>query len=502
MEFFGYGVLALGLALLFILSMSILLPQKKLNLPPSPQAWPLIGHLHLLGTSPHQSFTRLAHKYGPLMFLRLGSVPTVVVSNGALAREFLKTYDHIFATRPRNTLAAEIILYNYKDMVYAEYGPYWRDMRKICQLQLFTHKRMEASKHIRIEEAYGMVKSIRDTCEGSKAVDVHSQIYRMTRSIISRMVFNKNYFESDSKEALNFTEIINENSNLLGVFNFGDFIPCIGCLDIQGYKRRMKAARKRMDSIMERIIQEHQQKKLDVTIDASLDFLDVLLSIGTNGNYERLSMDSIKGVILDMLGAGTETSAVTIEWALSEILLNPWVQQKAQQELDHVVGRERKVEEADFPQLKYLQSIVKETFRLHPAAPFLVPHESTEAVQVTGYDIPAKTRLLVNVWAIGRDPSTWQRALEFRPERFLSSNIDLLGQDFELIPFGSGRRGCPGLPLGLTTVLLGLAVLLQSFEWSLPRSQKLDMSEVFGLSLPKAVPLHAIATPLLPRHLY
>ncbi|KAJ7548417.1 hypothetical protein O6H91_07G011000 [Diphasiastrum complanatum] len=505
MEMIGYAASALGLVLLFMLSKLILLlyqPQNKLNLPPSPPAWPLIGHLHLLGTLPHQSLAKIACKYGPLVFLRLGTVPTVVVSNEALAREFLKTYDQIFASRPR-MLAGKILLYNYKDVAWSQYGPYWRDIRKICLLELFTPARMEASKHIRIEEAYSMVKSIRNNCEGSKVVDVHSQIYGLTRSIIARMVLNRNYFASNSKEALEFKEIVNEYFQLIGVINLGDFIPYVGLLDIQGYKRRMMTARKRMDSIMDKIVQEHQEKKTGVSTDASLDFVDVLLSLRNNKDYQHLSMDSIKAVVVDMLAAGTDTSALTIEWALSEILVNPWVQEKAQQELDHVVGRERKVEEADLPQLKYLQSIVKETFRLHPAGPFLVPHESTQAVQVTGYDIPAKTRLLVNAWAIGRDPSKWERALEFSPDRFLNSNIDVRGHDFELIPFGSGRRACPGLSLGLTSVQLGLAVLLQSFEWSLPSAhEKLDMSEVFGLTLPKVVPLHAMATPRLPHHLY
>ncbi|KAJ7548447.1 hypothetical protein O6H91_07G012500 [Diphasiastrum complanatum] len=502
MDISGYAASALGLVLLFILSKSVLVlyqPQKKLNLPPSPPAWPFVGHLHLLGKLPHQSLTQVAQKYGPLMFLRLGSVPTVVVSNGAIGREFLKTYDQVFASRPK-MMAAKIFSYNYQGVAWSEYGPYWRDVRKICQSELFTPARMEASKHIRTEEAYYMAKYIWDSCEGNNAVDVHSQIYGFSRCIIARMVLNRNYFSSNSKEALNFKEIVNEYFHLIGVTNLGDFNPYIGWLDIQGYQKRMKAAKKRMDSIMDRIIQEHQEKNPEVSTDASPDFVDVLLSTRSNGHYQHLSIDNIKAVVVDMLAAGTDTSAATIEWAL---LINPWVQEKAKEELDHVVGRERKVEEADLPQLKYLQCIVKETFRLHPVAPFLVPHESTQAAQVTDYDIPAKTRLLVNAWAMGRDPSTWEKALEFSPERFLNSNIDVRGHDFELIPFGSGRRACPGISLGLTLVQLGLAVLLQSFEWSLPSShENLDMSEVFGLTLPKAVPLRSIATPRLPHHLY
>ncbi|KAJ7529078.1 hypothetical protein O6H91_15G033300 [Diphasiastrum complanatum] len=498
----GYGVVALGLLFLFTLCRFLLYqPNKKLSRPPGPPAWPIIGHLHFLGKSPHQSLAKLAHKHGPLMFLRLGSVPTVVVSNAALAREFLKTHDQNFASRPKR-LSGKILLYNNADIASAEYGPIWRNARKVCQLELFTLRRMEASKHIRTEEVDCMVKSIRAQVEGGKAVDVHSQLFALTRNIITRMVLNKKYFASDSKEAMAFKDIVNEYFYLCGVFNWGDYIPYMGWLDIHGYERQMKAARKRMDFIMDAIIQEHQQKKLDAFADSSLDFIDVLLSLGSNEAYEHLSMDHIKAVAINMLAAGTDSSALTMEWALSEVLLKPFVQKKAQQELDQAVGRERKVEEADLPQLKYLQAVVKETFRLHPAAPFLVPHESMEAVEVSGYTIPAKVRLLVNAWAIGRDPSRWERPLEFDPERFLDSSIDVRGQDFELIPFGSGRRACPGTVLALASVQLALAALLQSFEWSVPPAEKMDMTEAYGLTLPKAVPLHLLATPRLPQHLY
>ncbi|KAJ7527762.1 hypothetical protein O6H91_16G069800 [Diphasiastrum complanatum] len=206
-----------------------------------------------------------------------------------------------------------------------------------------------------------------------------------------------------------------------------------------------------------------------------------------------------------MITTGSDTSSITIIWGIAEILRNPSVLEKAHQELDRIVGRERIVEEDDIPQLKYLQAIVKETFRLHPAVPLLVPHESTQAVQIAGYDIPAKSRLLVNAWAFGRDPSSWEKPLEFFPDRFLNNTIDIRGKDYELIPFGSGRRGCPGLELGLINVQLGMAALLQSFNWSLPYPQRpadLDMTELFGLTLPRASPLCAVATPRLPRHLY
>ena len=193
-----------------------------------------------------------------------------------------------------------------------------------------------------------------------------------------------------------------------------------------------------------------------------------------------------------------ETSVLATEWTMAEILHNPEVLAKAQEELDEVVGRARLVRESDIVNLKYMKAVVKEAFRLHPIIPLLIPHQSSSGCRVLGYDIPAETRLLVNVWAIGRDPEVWADPLEFRPERFLGVNAgtEFSGKSFTLLPFGSGRRVCMGMSLGALLVESSVASLLHSFSWSLPGT--LDMSEGSGLSVRKAVPLSAIASPRLP----
>lgn len=208
----------------------------------------------------------------------------------------------------------------------------------------------------------------------------------------------------------------------------------------------------------------------------------------------------------DLLAAGTDTTSVTLEWAMAELLRNPKLMKHAQDELDTVVGTDRVVEESDLQHLPYLQAIIKETFRFHPAAAFTIPHMSLESCQVAGYYLPPKTRVIVNLWAMGRNPDVWERPLEFDPERFLEHpEIDWNGRSFELLPFGSGRRACPGQPLAELVIQLALAHLVHSFNWSLPNQQEphtLDMSDKFGLSLPRAQPLHAMAHPRLPTHLY
>jgi cytochrome P450 len=191
---------------------------------------------------------------------------------------------------------------------------------------------------------------------------------------------------------------------------------------------------------------------------------------------------------------------------MSELLRNPEVLAKASEELERVIGRDRLVAEQDIPNLPYMEAIVKETMRLHPVAPLLTPRLSREDVSTGRYDIPAGTRVLINVWAIGRDPAVWEAPMEFRPERFVvgtGSGVDVKGQDFELLPFGSGRRMCPGIGLGLRMVHMILANLVHAFAWRLPGgAAELSMEETFSLTVPRRVPLEAVAEPKLPDHLY
>ncbi|KAL6646998.1 hypothetical protein ACP70R_014435 [Stipagrostis hirtigluma subsp. patula] len=240
-----------------------------------------------------------------------------------------------------------------------------------------------------------------------------------------------------------------------------------------------------------------------------MDMVDQLLQLADDPNLEvPIERDGVKAFTLDLIAGGTDTSSVTVEWAMSELLRNPEALAMATEELDRVVGGHRLVTEGDIPNLPYLEAVVKETMRLHPVAPLLTPRVSREDTFVPGaggYRIPAGTRVFVNVWAIGRDPAVWEAPEEFRPERFAGSAVDVRGHDFGLLPFGSGRRMCPGLPLGLRMVQLTLASLLQGFAWRLPdgvAAPELSMEEKFGLTMPRLVPLEAVAEPRLPAHLY
>eukprot|EP01018_Ginkgo_biloba_P001401 Gb_28694 [translate_table: standard] len=488
--------------------------------PPGPPGWPIIGHLHHLlllkkkNQPIHRLLSLLSERHGPVMHLRLGCRPVLVISSADDAKECLTTNDRLFASRPR-LATGKHMGYNYASLVWASYSPYWRNVRKFCTLELLSAKRIQLLKHVRTEEISTFIRSLFNQSSSQKGrVNMKSRLFELTFNIILRMVANKRYFgpgSDKSEEAERFKELINETFFLAGVFNVGDYLPFLKWLDLQGHERAMKNLHKRRDAFMQALVDEHRQRRSiqggKLVDDA--DFIDVLLSASENDDETFVSIfnkddNIIKSTGLTMITAGTDTSSVTIEWALAALLEHPHILMKAQEELDTQIGQDRVVEESDLPNLNYLQAIVKETFRLYPAAPLLVPHASTEPCTVGGYNVPAGTRLLVNAWAIHRDPAVWERPTEFDPERFFKANRekDVRGQDFDLIPFGSGRRVCPGMSLGLCVVQHTLAWLLHSFEWFVPLGLSIDMTEGLGLTMPKAIPLEAHIKPRLPPHLY
>eukprot|EP01018_Ginkgo_biloba_P017773 Gb_02188 [translate_table: standard] len=459
----------------------------------------------------------------------------VVVTSSKLAKECFTEKDAVMASRPQ-LAGGKHMSYDNRGLVWAPYGQYWRDLRKLCILQLLSTRRIENWKHIRIEEVSDLVEFLYRRSRDRVCVNMSSKLSELSFNIIIRMVMNKRYFgpqAEDCKEARKFKELIKKVGILSGVFNLGDYIPLLRWLDLQGYERAMKELNKQKDRFLQEVVDAHKQR-VGMKDAAVRDFIDVLLDREEDYLNENESLKSTvqvgtcaksrvdKGLEScsyppcrkpwmtvkpsNMIAAGTETSSLTIEWALAAVMKHPSVMRRAQNEIDSFVGCDRQVEESDLPKLKYLQAIVKETFRLYPVAPLLVPHQSTAPCTVGGYHIPAGTHLVVNAWALHRDSSVWERPLEFVPERFLErEEIDVKGKHFEMIPFGSGRRGCPGAALGLCIVQFSLARLIHSFQWSLPNGQspqELDMTEGRGLTMPRAIPLIALPKPRLPLHLY
>lgn len=440
------------------------------------------------------------------MHLYFGSKPVIVGATVELAKSFLKTHDATLAGRPKLS-AGKYTTYNYSDITWSQYGPYWRQARRMCLLELFSAKRLESYEYIRKQEMHDFLHTLFNS--KNKTILLKDHLSTLSLNVISRMVLGKKYLEKTENAIISpdeFKKMLDELFLLNGILNIGDFIPWIHFLDLQGYVKRMKALSKKFDRFMEHVLEEHIERRKNVKDYVAKDMVDVLLQLAEDPNLEvKLERHGVKAFTQDLIAGGTESSAVTVEWAISELVKKPEIFKKATEELDRVIGKDRWVEEKDIANLPYVYAIAKETMRLHPVAPFLVPREAREDCKVDGYDIPKGTIVLVNTWTIARDSEVWENPYEFMPERFLGKDIDVKGHDFELLPFGAGRRMCPGYPLGIKVIQTSLANLLHGFNWRLPNNVKkedLNMEEIFGLSTPKKIPLEIVVEPRLADHLY
>ncbi|CAK8538896.1 unnamed protein product [Lathyrus sativus] len=447
------------------------------NLPPGPWRLPFIGNIHQTISSPlpHRSLKTMAQKYGSLMYLKLGEVPYIIVSSPEVAKEIMKTHDLSFCDRP-SLMLPTIFSYNGTDILYSRYGEPWRQLRKICGTELLSAKRVQSFRSIREEEVSDLVKSIAAS-EGS-VVNLSLKISDMTHAFVARAAFGKKI-----KHHQAFRSAIDEISSLLGGFCLADLYPSIRMLQSMSMaKTKFEKLHREIDVIMQDVVDDHRNVSKDE------DIVDALLKIQQENEQSQhpLTDTNIKSIILDMFSAGSETSSGFMGWCMSEIVKNPKVMEEVQAEVRRVFDKKGYVDESELHQLIYLKCVIKETLRLHPHAPMLLPRESRERCQINGYDIPAKTMVLINAWAIGRDPRYWVEAESFKPERFLDSKIDFRGTDFEFIPFGAGRRICPGIGFVIAIIELSLAQLLYHFNWKLPndmKNEELDMTESPGVTV-------------------
>nr|AJD25256.1 cytochrome P450 CYP736A121 [Salvia miltiorrhiza] len=465
--------------------------KKMKRLPPGPKGVPILGHLHMLGKNPHQDLHRIAKDHGPIMYMQFGFVPNIVVSSPEAAELFLKTHDLVFASRPPHQ-AAKYISWDQRNLSFGAYGPYWRNMRKLCTLELLSTLKINSFQPMRREELRLFVESLKGAAGERVAVDLSDKVASLTAEMSCRMVFGKKYDDQDIDER-GFKKVIQEGMKLAAVPNLGDYFPFLGVLDLQGLTRKMKALAKVFDDFFEKVIEDHVGAG---DHGETKDIVDTMMSIMQSGECEfQFDRRHVKAIMLDMLAASMDTAAASVDWILSELLRNPAVMEKVKKELEQVVGLKRMVEESDLDRLEYLNMVVKETYRLHPVAPLLIPHYAREESTVDGYNIPKESRIIVNTYAIGRDPNAWTDPEKFLPERFVGSDIDVRGQHFQLLPFGSGRRGCPGIQLGLIQVRLIVSQLVHCFDWQLPNDmppKELNMDEDFSLVVTRANPLMAI----------
>ncbi|PON99136.1 Cytochrome P450, E-class, group I [Trema orientale] len=399
---------------------------------------------------------------------------------------------------------------------FSPYGPYWRQVRKIATLEVLSNHHLELLSHVRESEVKSAIKEIYELYmvrNDNHAVKVEMKKWfgDLNMNVIFRKVVGKRYLEATASSDGNddrCRKALRDFLRLTGTFVVADAIPWLRWLDFWGHERAMKETAKELDHVLEGWLEEHKRKRDsgELLLKGARDFMDVMISIFDNGE-EVSSYDAdtvIKSTSLALILGGTDTTTVTLTWALALLLNNREALKKAQNELDEQVGRERQVKESDMKNLICIQAILKETLRLYPAGPLSVPRESSEECNVNGYHIPAGTRLLVNLTKIHRDPHVWSDPCEFKPERFVGAhkNVDVRGQNFELIPFGSGRRICPGISFSMQVMQLTLATLLHSFEITTQFDEPVDMRETIGLTNLKASPFDVLLTPRLSTKAY
>ncbi|KAG2586580.1 desmethyl-deoxy-podophyllotoxin synthase-like [Panicum virgatum] len=479
------------MALLFPL---VLLKLKKragngVRLPPGPWQLPMIGSLHHLLGKPlvHRALADLARRLdAPLMYLRLGEVPVVVATSPDAAHEIMRTHDVTFATRPWST-TMKIMMADGCGLGFAPYGDHWRQLRKISVLELLSARRVQSFRHVREEEVARLVAAVAATPPGEPA-NLSERIAAAIADSTVRALIGDRFGRREE-----FLETIEEESKLTSGFNLSDLFPSSAWFVnvLSGTARRSHAMHKKSIELMEHAIKQHEELRATMAAKGRVveegALVDVLLRIQKEGGLNvPLTTGTIKAAIFDLFGAGSKTAAITLQWAMSELIRNPNAMKKAQAEVRNILNGKPKVTEDDLGEMKYLKLIIKETLRLHPPAPLLIPRESMDSCKILGYDVPKGTTVLVNAWAIGRDPRYWEDADEFKPERFESISVDFRGTDFEYIPFGAGRRICPGIPFAQANMELVLAALLYHFDWKVASGMKpseLDMAEEMGLTI-------------------
>ncbi|EEF51901.1 cytochrome P450 736A117 [Ricinus communis] len=481
------------------------------NLPPSPPKLPILGNLHQVGGYLHRSLLSLARRYGPdLMLLHFGIKPALVVSSSDAAREIMKTHDLAFSNRPKFGSIGKL-LYNHKDVAGGLYGDHWKQMKSVLVHHVLSNRRVQTYRSVREEEVACLIEKIQDLCSSSSPVNLSKMFSSFTYDVICRISFGRKYDSGDRGESGKiFQKLLGDLMILLGSFDLREFIPWLGWVIswVNGFDAYVDRTAKGLDKFIDGIVEEHinsleRKAHSDVSKEYVKDFVQVLVELQKDTNMgANLDRESIKALILDIFAGGSDTTYTVLEWTMTEIIRHPRVMKELQNEVKRISDENSvitRITEADLNKMHYLKLVIKESLRLHTPFPLLAARETIQDVKIMGYDIAAGTMVLTNAWAMARDPKTWTKPEEFWPERFLNSCVDFKGHDHEFIPFGSGRRGCPGISFSMSIIELVLANLVKNFEWVLPEGtnvEDLDMTESIGMTTSRKNPLIAVAIPI------
>jgi trans-cinnamate 4-monooxygenase len=458
---------------------------KKLKLPPGPIPIPIFGNWLQVGDDlNHRNLVDYAKKFGDLFLLRMGQRNLVVVSSPDLTKEVLLTQGVEFGSRTRNVVF-DIFTGKGQDMVFTVYGEHWRKMRRIMTVPFFTNKVVQQNREGWEFEAASVVEDVKKNPDSAtKGIVLRKRLQLMMYNNMFRIMFDRRFESEDDPLFLRLKALNGERSRLAQSFeyNYGDFIPILRPF-LRGYLKICQDVKDRRIALFKKYFVDERKQIASSKPTGSEGLkcaIDHILEAEQKG---EINEDNVLYIVENINVAAIETTLWSIEWGIAELVNHPEIQSKLRNELDTVLGPGVQVTEPDLHKLPYLQAVVKETLRLRMAIPLLVPHMNLHDAKLAGYDIPAESKILVNAWWLANNPNSWKKPEEFRPERFFEeeSHVEANGNDFRYVPFGVGRRSCPGIILALPILGITIGRMVQNFELLPPPGQsKVDTSEKGG----------------------
>ncbi|XP_050231337.1 phenylalanine N-monooxygenase CYP79D16-like [Mercurialis annua] len=491
---------------------------KQLSLPPGPKPWPLLGCLPtILANKPiFRWIHNLMHEMNTeILCIRLGDIHVIPVTSPEISCEFLKSQAAIFADRPL-TMSTRLITSGYLTTALVPFGDQWKKMKRVVETQLLSPAKHKWFHGKRLEEGDHLVRYIHNQCkktiELGGLVNVRVAAQHYCGNVMRKVVFNTRFFGNGTKNGgpgVEEEEHVNAIFTALShiyAFCLSDYLPSLIGLDLDGHEKVMRNAIRMINKYHDPVIEDRVRQWRDGIKKEEDDLLDLLITLKDATGNSVLSIQEIKAQITELIMAAIDNPSNAVEWAIAEMITQPKLLDKAVEELDRVVGKERLVQESDFINLNYIKACAREAFRLHPIAPFNLPRVSLSDTMVSGYFIPKGSHVLLSRMGLGRNHKIWDEPYLFKPERHIKnddgSQMVLTESDFRYISFSAGKRGCPAITMGTSMTVMLFARLLQGFSWSAPPNQtKVDLIESKdGLGL--ARPLIALAKPRLPAHLY
>ncbi|KAL8545675.1 hypothetical protein ACS0TY_005710 [Phlomoides rotata] len=490
--------LVIVLVVLVLASFNVLVRSGQRKLPPGPYPFPIIGNIHQLGSNPHRSIANLSKTYGPLLSLHLGSLYTVVASSPEVARQVLQQHDHALCSRAV-IATAEALNFHKNSFSFLPVGSRKKAL-KIYREHLFSTPRLDESHNLRLKKLTKLRNYLHECTVARRVVNVGEAVFTTALNLMTAILFSVELASFDLDIAQELKETVEGVMKTWGTQNLADFFPLIKPFDPQEIKRQSGIYLWTMINMCGDIINK-RLKSRSTSVDSlkKYDLLETLLSLRGERDA-NLRINDITHLFMELFMAQTHTTTSTVEWVMTELIINPAKMDNAKNELRSLIGKNEQVAESDISRLPYMKAVIKETLRLHPPSPLLATRKADSEVEINGYTIPKNTQVFVNVWEIGRDSSIWPNPTSFEPERFFNNEIDYKGKDFELLPFGSGRRMCPGISLADRMLPLMVASFIHNFNWKLEpgvKPQDVDTTDKFGIAACKAVPLMAIPIEVL-----